>query len=184
MTNKVKLLGEHIYLRTLVDTDVSKRYVGWLNDPELNRFLESRFTVWTLENLISYVTLQHQDNVFHFAICLVQEDLHIGNIKLGPINSKHLFADIGIMIGEKSCWGHGYGTEAIRLMTAFAFDQLRLKKLTAGSYSCNLASIRAFETCGFVREGRLKDHYLCGETRVDAILLGCTAADFARITGT
>src|SRR5205814_2669717 len=100
-------------------------------------------------------------------------DQHIGNIKLGPIHWIHRYAEIGLLIGEKSCWGQGYASEAIRLVTTYAFERLNLHKVTAGCYATNVGSVRAFEKAGFVREGVRPRHCFCEGTYVDLILLGC-----------
>ena len=167
------LQGKHIYLRNVVPDDVNEAYCQWMNNPATNKFLESRFYTHSIESLREYIVNKQGDNLnAFFAIVLKDEDLHIGNIKLGPIDSNHHLADIGIMIGEKDCWGKGYATEAINLVVGYAFDTLGLHKVTAGCYAPNKGSIRAFEKAGFVQEGVRKAHcYFEGEY-VDDILLG------------
>src|SRR5262245_32549351 len=139
MTHPTRLVGREIYLRRLTEADVTQRYVNWLNDPEVNKFMESRFVVWTLQSLTCYLQEHMNERNYFFAICL-EDHRHVGNIKLGPINRHHLTGDIGLMIGEKNAWGRDLGTEAIRLLKEFAFSQLELIKLTAGVYATNLAS--------------------------------------------
>jgi ribosomal-protein-alanine N-acetyltransferase len=179
MTEELQLIGSTIYLRRLAESDVTERYVQWLNDPETNRFMEFRFTIWTMEKLIKHMRERQADTEYFFAICMRVNNMHIGNIKLGSIDWNHLRADIGLMIGDRSHRMRGLGTEAVRLVTDFAFTQLKLQKLTAGAYIDNVACIKAFEKCGFRREGRLKEHACSDGKRVDVILLGCTAADFS-----
>jgi [ribosomal protein S5]-alanine N-acetyltransferase len=167
------LEGDRIYLRGVCLDDVNEVYCGWLNDPEVNKYLESRFYPQTLETLRDFVgsKLGDRENPF-FAIILKEGDRHIGNIKLGPINNIHRFADIGIIIGEKDCWGKGYGLEAIRLIVKYAFDTLNLHKLTAGCYEPNAPSMKAFIKAGFTQEGVRKSHCYCDGKYVDDILLG------------
>lgn len=178
MAEELQLIGDKIYLRRLQESDFTERYVRWLNDPETNRYMEFRFTVWTREKLIQYMSERQANAEYFLAICMRDDDLHIGNIKLGSIDRDHLRADIGLMIGDKAYRGRGLATEAIRLVTDFAFTKIRLQKLVAGAYIDNVASIKAFEKCGFTREGCLKDHASSDGKRVDVILLGYTAAEF------
>ena len=63
-----------------------------------------------------------------FGIFLGDEFKHVGNIKLGPINSYHKRAEIGLMIGDKSVWGKGIATKVIRMVTHFGFSELNLLK--------------------------------------------------------
>ncbi len=167
------LEGEWIYLREVRLADVNENYYRWMNDPDITRCLESRFCPNSLEGLREYVSSKQgdRDNLF-LAIVLKEGDRHIGNIKLGPINWIHRFADVGILIGEKDCWGKGYATEAIRLVVDHAFRALNLHKLTAGCYDVNQGSANAFQNAGFVVEGIRKAHFCCGGKYVDGILLG------------
>lgn len=165
--------GDRIYLRDVRLSDVNENYYRWMNDPEITKYLESRFYPNSMEGLSEYVKNKLSDkyNVF-LAIMLKKGDLHIGNIKLGPINFIHRFADIALIIGEKDCWRKGYAAEAIRLVANYAFGQLNLHKLTAGCYDANIGSEKCFQKAGFSIEGRRKSHYFSGCTYVDAILLG------------
>ena len=163
--------GKQIYLRKVSPEDVNDTYCRWMNDPATNRFLESRFYPHCIESLREYIVNKEGDNLHaFFAIVLNDGDRHIGNIKLGPIDSNHRIADIGILIGEKDCWGNAL--EAISLMVDYAFNTLNLHKVTAGCYSPNKGAIRAFEKAGFVREGDRKAHCFFEGEYVDDILLG------------
>lgn len=167
------LEGERLYLRGVTSEDVTDAYLRWMNDPEVTRYLESRFFPQTKEGIRSFVeSLQgDRDNAF-FAIVLKEGDRHIGNIKLGPINWLHRLGEIGLMIGEKDTWGKGYAAEAIRLITDYAFRHLNLHKVTAGCYGSNQGSARAFERAGFTVEGLRPQHFFCEGEYVDFILLG------------
>lgn len=180
MPKDLILSGTNIYLRKLGENDVSERYVQWLNDPETTRYMECRFTKWTLENLGAYVKQRQSPNEYFFAICLKNDNRHIGSVRLGPITANHLTSDIGLLIGDKGSWGKGLGTEAVRLATDFSFREIKLQKLIAGAYIDNIASIKAFEKCGYSREGYLKKHLYSEGKMVDALLFGYTATDFAR----
>lgn len=170
---KFLLEGNRIYLREVRLSDVNANYHVWMNDPEVMQYMESRFTAHSIESIQSFVEMMLNDKDYLFLAIVVKErDRHIGNIKLGPINRTHSFADIGILIGEKDCWGKGYGTEAIRLLTSYAFTTLKLHKLTAGCYDVNKGSENAFKKVGFVVEGVRKQHRLYDGKYVDSILFG------------
>jgi len=167
------ITGKSIYLRKVRPEDVNEDYHGWMNNPEVNRYMETRFTSQTMDEIRSYVAkmADKADEIF-LAICLKDGDRHIGNIKLGPINKFHHFAYISLFIGEKSYWGKGIATEAISLVKDFAFEKLGLHRLMAGCYADNVSSARAFEKAGFQREGLEKEKWLCEGKYVDGLLLG------------
>lgn len=165
--------SEHIYLRKVVPDDVNEAYCRWMNESATNRFLESRFYPHSIKTLSEYIIDKQGDNLnAFFAIILKDGDRHIGNIKLGPVDSNHRLADIGILIGEKDCWGKGYALEAINLVVDYAFNALNLHKVTAGCYAPNKGAIRAFEKAGFVQEGVRKAHCFFEGKYVDDVLLG------------
>lgn len=102
----------------------------------------------------------------------------LGNIKRGVSQS----GQIGYWMGERFA-GKGLMGEALRLVTGFAFDSLRLHRLEAACIPDNTRSIRLLEKAGFAREGLLRsylringtwqDHYLyaliADEHRADTI---------------
>lgn len=166
--------GERIYLRDVQPSDVNERYYFWMNDPEITQFLESRFVPNSMASLETYVKEKQGGPIeIFFAILVKDGHRHIGNIKLGPINWIHRIGDIGILIGEKAFWGRGYATEAIRLITGYAFDTLNLHKVTAGCYASNPGAVKAFEKAGFEIEGVRKAQAFYKGGYTDLILLGC-----------
>ena len=172
------LEAEHLYLREVRPSDVNECYYGWMNDPSVTQYLESRFFPNSMEGLRKYVEskLDDRDNVF-LAMVLKNGHRHIGNIKLGPINWIHRTGDIGLLIGPQDCWGKGYATEAIKLVTDYAFRILGLQKVTASSYDANQGSIRAFQKAGFEIEGVRKQQFYCHGRRVDMVLMGIVNQD-------
>ncbi|MEW6055166.1 MAG: GNAT family protein [Bdellovibrionota bacterium] len=173
------LKGKRIYLREVKLTDVNDRYVSWLNDSEVTRYLEVRFHPQNLDTIAGFVAkMRESENEFLYAICLSSNDQHIGNIKLGPVNAHHRSADVSLFIGEKKCWGQGYAAEAIGLVTRFAFRELGLNKLRAGCYAGNEGSARAFERVGYRREGLLRGQVLCDGKETDVITLGLRAVEY------
>ena len=174
------LRTERLLLRALDSSDINKNYLGWLNDPMVNRYLETRFIPQTLESLHTYWSAHRDDPASPwFAICLASDHRHIGNIKLGPIHWLHRRADISLFIGERTCWGQGYAAEAISLVRDWAFSVLDLQKLSAGIYSANIASRRAFEKCGFELEGTLRQDVVSEGKRMDVWRFGLLRAQWS-----
>lgn len=167
------ILGQRIWLRPIALADVGEQYVAWLNDPEVHRYLETRHQPQTRAAIEAYVNRILEDQDQHlFAICLRQGGVHIGNIKVGPIHPLHRTADLSLFIGARDCWGKGYATEAIALISDYAFRVLGIEKLSAGAYAPNQRSIKAFLAAGYALEGTRRKHYRLGDERVDIVLLG------------
>jgi len=167
------LSGERIYLREVNVTDVNANYYRWMNDPEVTQYLETRYSPHSLERIRQFVESKDgQGDEIFLAMCLKEGNRHIGNIKLGPINWVHRFADISLLIGEKDCWGKGYASEAIGLILQLAFQNLNLHKLRANCYAENEGSRKAFRKNGFREEGCLKSQWFVKDHWVDEIYLG------------
>jgi RimJ/RimL family protein N-acetyltransferase len=170
------IVSERIILDTLSAPDVTDTYVSWLNDPAINRYLEVRFSSHSIESVRNTVSaFNDSPDSLLLGIFLKAPRRHIGNIKLGPIDPMHGRGDIGIVIGDKACWGKGFATDAIVALVDYAFGTLGLTKLIAGCYSNNLGSMKAFLKVGFEEEGRLKDYWSSPDGgREDEVLLGRT----------
>lgn len=166
------LTTDRLILRTLLPTDVTDGYVAWLNDPEINRFLEVRYASHDAEGTRDFVkTMLESEENYLFGMFTRDAERHIGNIKLGNIERRHRRADIGLLIGDKEMWGQGYATEAIAAVTAFGFDSAGLEKIFAGCYGQNQGSRRAFLKVGYREVGILRRHWWTGEGFDDEVLL-------------
>ncbi len=144
MVTNLTLNSANIYLRTIDLEDCTPTYVNWLNDPEVNQYLETKWNEQTLESIRDFVNLQIKSvNSILFAIILGRDNRHIGNIKVGPINEHYRTADISYFIGDKALWGKGIATEAIGLVSDFSFEELELHKCEAGAYSVANGSWKA-----------------------------------------
>jgi len=165
--------GKQIYLREVRVSDVNESYYSWLNDPDVNQYLETRFVPRSIENITDFVkSFDGNPDSRFMAICAKEGDRHIGNIKLGPINWIHRYGDISLFIGDRASRGKGMATEAISLIVDYAFNDLNLNKVRAGCYASNLASAKAFEKVGFKREGLLRRQWFFKGEFIDEILLG------------
>ena len=172
------LLSPRLLLRDIRDDDINANYYRWLNDPEISQYLETRFQPQSLPQIAAFVAARRGSlDEQLLAICLRSDGRHIGNIKLGPINWLHRRAEISLFIGEQDCWGQGLASEAIALLCRHAFVTLNLNKLMAGAYEGNIGSIRAFEKCGFQREGLVRDYALVNNQGVALVKLGLTAKE-------
>lgn len=167
------LNGLQVYLKELLPSDVTEEYVQWLNNPSINQFLESRYQVQTINSCKHFIEeLQSQNNNHFWGIYCNQKKRHIGNIKLGPISKLYQRATIGLLIGNKAYWEKGIATEAINLISDFAFQKLGLHKLDAGCYASNQGSKKAFLKAGYQVEGVLKDHFFYQDRFEHCVLLG------------
>ncbi len=172
MKLELPLQTERLALRTLDPGALSEQYLTWVNDPELTRFLEIRFRTHSRADLSEFVSTMNQsiDNLL-LGLFVKADGRHIGNIKLGPVSAPHERADIGLLIGDRSVWGKGYATEAIRAVTSYGLGALGLHRITAGMYEENVGSYKAFIKAGYSVDGRLKSYWRLDGRWQDEIIL-------------
>lgn len=144
----IKISGNRIYLRELLESDVTDRYCAWLNDEQVTKYLETKRM--DLESLKKYVRekKEKEDCVF-FGIFLKKSKLHIGNIKLEPIDWKKNVATIGMVIGDKYYWGKGLAVEALKLLLEWSYKNINMEIVNLGVSIENKAAIRAYKKAGF-----------------------------------
>lgn len=175
VSDGIKYYLEGLLFRNLELKDVSQRYVDWLNDHEVNQFLESRHQNQTIEGVKNFVSSCNKSNTdILFGVFLFDSEhnteFHIGNVKIGLINQIHKTGEVGILIGEKKIWGQGFGVRIIRAISIIAKNHLGLRKLTAGCYGKNFGSYKAFVKAGFTFVGERKNQYVSGRG-FDSLLL-------------
>lgn len=149
------LEGKQIYLRPLALSDADGKYPSWLNDPEVCRYNSHGDTWYTKEMAHAYIK-SVQNNPTHkvFAICLIDNDRHVGNIALQQISSKNSNAELAILIGEPDMYGKGIGYEAGTLLIRYAFNSLNLHRIYCGTHAKNIAMQTLALKLGMREEGR------------------------------
>jgi [ribosomal protein S5]-alanine N-acetyltransferase len=143
-------------LRPLTELDITVRYLAWFADPEVTKYLEVRNP--TKQESIDYIRRGQETGDYHLYAIIV-DGVHIGNLKIGPIQHHHGLSDLVTVIGDKEYWGKGYATQAIKKGMEIAW-QMGIRKLSAGICSGNKGSIQAYVGAGFHIEAVLKKHYI------------------------
>lgn len=167
----IKIAGLRYYLRTLKTEDVGEKYVGWLNDSDITKYLELRFTKWTRDAVVKYIGSFDNKKTFLFGIFVNNTDAHVGNVSL-RVEHHYDIADFGYFIGEKEYWGKGAATEALRLLMEFAFVNLKLRKIYGGASHENIPSIFNFKAMHFKQEGRLRKVEMIDGEWSDTLIFG------------
>ena len=127
------------------------------NNPSVSRFLLNRFpSPYTMEAAIHWVNnLVDQDPLVNFAITI--DDQVVGGIGLELREDVYRkTALLGYWLSEEF-WGKGIITEAVKLMTQYAFDHLDIIRIQAGVLDKNPASMRVLEKAGYTKEGVLRN---------------------------
>ena len=162
--------GEGIFLRPILKSDITDKYLGWLNDPNINQYSNRQAWPTTEEGLEKYIQITNTSNNLLLAIVEKQTGIHVGNILLGPINWIHRNAKMSILLGKESAQRRGYAREAWQLLTKHAFEKLNLHRLEASTFHPAVESILKGESWtlegtfrqGFYRNGAYHDLKIFG----------------------
>jgi RimJ/RimL family protein N-acetyltransferase len=115
---------------------------GPMRPDEIRRFFEARVTgVGSLA----------------LAVHLASTDRLIGTCAFSQLDGDNGSALFHITIGERDCWGRGYGSEATALMLEHAFGTLGLHRIALSVFEFNERAIRAYRRLGFTTEGRARE---------------------------
>ena len=136
----------------------SVSFVKWLNDQEVRQYMLMTSPLNIIrEREFVESRLYKDDTDIRLGIVLKETDQLIGGIGLTHVSISHRRASLGIFIGDKSCWSKGYGTEALKLMVGYGFDELNLHRIHLTVFGFNARAMRAYEKAGFKREGVFRD---------------------------
>ena len=162
---------KHYYLKPLTENDVTVKYVNWLKDEEVTKYLEIRYEDYSIDDLKSYVeSFKNDESKFLFGIFSKSDDDHIGNVTIYNINYQTGVFAIGYIIGDKNHWGTSASTEAMFLSLQYAFDYLNLRKTFCGVYSNHVKARFILKKIGLKEEARLKGRFLYKEEPVDSVI--------------
>lgn len=148
---------DNLELKNLNEKNCTQRYADWLNNKTVNQFLSAHWNK-NPETILSCRNFVYEINISKHSILwgIFVDDIHIGNIKLGPIHEIYKHADVSYFIGEQSYWQKGYAVKALRLVCFYAFNVLNLNRLNAGCCELNIPSEKTLLKVGFVFEGRIR----------------------------
>lgn len=130
------------YLRMVNDLEYVGRFIGRRTEP----VSEEKERKWVREKLAENATL--------FSMVEKNGGAFIGNIELMDLRDTE--AELGIAITAAK-QDRGYGTEAIRAVTGYAFDKLGLKRVFLKVYPDNSRAIRVYEKCGYREYDRTEE---------------------------
>lgn len=134
---------------------MNTRYLGWLRDPEVTRYLMASRVPQTLETVRAFLAgLQLPP------YAIEADGVFVGTIGLRTVDRQSAVAEVGILIGDRSVWRRGVAAQALAQLTALA-RRMEIRRLWAAT--CNPACGALFLAAGWVVEGVQPQHvYLDG----------------------
>lgn len=170
--------GERIDFRPIepADEPLLRR---WINDPAVRRGLCFRGPISEPREREWIQSLGKDQENYALGIVVRAEDRLIGTVGLHRIDPIARRATLGISIGERAYHNRGYGTEAVRLILRFGFEELNLHRVELSVLADNIRAIRCYQKVGFVQEGCRRDHYFRNGQYVDEYLFALLREEWA-----
>jgi UDP-4-amino-4,6-dideoxy-N-acetyl-beta-L-altrosamine N-acetyltransferase len=165
--------------RPLQKKDLELRF-KWLNNPETNQFLGSRMRKGTDFEFHQKWFSDYENDKRRKIFIIELDEKPIGQVGLTDIDLLDKNACVYIVIGEKDCRGKGIGTESVKFILKYGFEDLKLHKIWLDYHDDNIAGRKCYDKCGFIEEGRCREQILKGGKYVDEIIMGITEDEYKK----
>jgi len=176
----VFLCGKQVYLRAIEKDDLPLLQV-WVNDQEIRGLCGDVLPVNYIDQEKYLERIQADQNRVWFVIVLKENNQVIG--ECGLLRMFHFWrtTDLSMIIGDKSAWGKGYGTEAMNLLLDYAFGYLNFHRVALGVVASNERAIRFYEKAGFREEGVQRDGYYYNHKYQDFMMMSLLEEEYREL---
>jgi len=172
--------GHQIRLRP-VEPDDWRQIHAWNQDDQVSRladvvpFPESAEAV---RQRIAAASTQEPSNDRFRWVMVADDDHLVGSINSHSCDRRVGSFSFGLALAPHH-QGHGYASEAIRLVLRYFFEELGYQKVYVHVYEFNQASRTLHERLGFIQEGRLRRMNFTAGQHWDVLVYGMTREEFA-----
>jgi RimJ/RimL family protein N-acetyltransferase len=174
------LKGKKAGLRPLSPEDYSA-ITQWLNDPLVTHYLFYGQKPWTIQQVSEEFARQSlAPNNAVFMVDQLDGGRSVGFAGLYDIHPTAHKAEFRVLLGERSIWNKGIGTEITELLTYYGFDRLNLHRVFLGVTSENKGAVRAYENAGYVQEGCSRDDIYRNSRYYDTVRMGILREEYYR----
>ncbi len=156
------IYGDRIRFRA-VEHDDLPTFLNWVNDPEVQQGISLYLPLSMADEEDWFAGVRKHPPEERNLVIEIRQPAQdsdkiawsmIGGCGFFNVDGRNRSAEFGIMIGDKSCWNQGYGTEAVRLLVRLGFRTLNLNRIYLRVFENNPRAIRSYEKAGFIHEGR------------------------------
>jgi RimJ/RimL family protein N-acetyltransferase len=163
-----------IFLRPLEIIDIDAEYLSWYtnNDGHLNYFTGSGRS-FDRETLLKDFQEGIATKRWYYYLIQSQSGEKIGNVKIGPIDTRNKTSDLVCLIGNRNFLGKGLASKAIEKANEIAFEKHDIRRLHGGMYASNIPSIKAYTKAGWIVEATFKGFYWVNGLPEDRVCVAC-----------
>jgi len=180
MAKSPEIVTQRLRIVPVEERHLTPLYVSWLTDKEVVRYSDHRFRKHTLDSCRSYwESFVGTPNYFWAIEILDGEPAHIGNMA-ADVDEVHQVADLSILIGERTAWEQGYGSEAWIAGCDYLLSELGMRKITAGAREVNKGMLGVMRRAGMVEDGRRVRQCLFEGREVDKVYVALFREEWER----
>jgi RimJ/RimL family protein N-acetyltransferase len=170
--------GELVRLGTVDKEKDAEFFAKWNTDSDYIRLLDiGPSYLYSTKQIQDWIE-ESDDNECEFAIRTIEGDKTVGTIGFNDFNWTCGTAWVGIGIGDVDYRGKGYGTDAMKVMLRYAFEELNLHRVNLSVFEFNKRAIRSYEKCGFKYEGVQHEFIYKDDKRWDILNMGILQSEW------
>jgi len=163
--------------------DDTALYHTWRNDQEIMRSTSPSLDVYSpqdTQDFVEHVILGSASSK-SYILLEKESETPIGVLALVNIDYKNRNAECIIDIGEKEYWGQGYGSEGMKLLLGYSFNEMNMHRLSLRVFSFNDRAIRLYNSLGFQQEGLSKEALFREGKWHDIVQMGLLQRDYIEL---
>lgn len=171
--------GERVALRPIEPDDLD-RYLRWVNDPEVTRWLALRYPIGR-EQEAGFLERLGKASAYEHAAFAVDDRAtgeHLGTVSLMNASPESRVAEVGIFLGAKDRWGEGLGYDALVTLLRFGFWEMNLRRIELGVLEGNTRAKSLYERVGFAEVGRRPGHWYKHGAPIDDFIMSIERGAF------
>ena len=171
------LIGKLVILKPFSETDLP--FVQqWSQDSELRKLTGQLSAFTPLQVKQWYREMSADPDRLWFTIVTQKDNRIIGETGLLRMNPAWKCTDMGIIIGEKDAWRHGYGTDTGRTLLHYVFDILGFHRIGVGVVGFHTAALQFWAKLGFKQEGVWREGYYYNDQYSDFIMMSILEEEY------
>lgn len=179
MQPEVFLKGQKSNLRAVTKKDYTETMVPWLSDRAVTKYLvRGTYPSHPHELETQFHQMSGNRDEIQFSISEQNAFAAIGICGLHRIDWIARHAEFRILIGDKTAWNKGIGTEVNLLLLIYGFEILNFEKIWLGVNAANISAHKSYIKAGFKEEGRLRNEVYRAGSYFDVVRMSLLKSEY------
>lgn len=153
------IFGKSVELRLFTERHITKEYINWLNDPEVVKFSNQRFAKHDEYSSLAFLRSFDETANLFLAIHMLNSGAFVGTMT-AYFSIPNQTVDLGLMVGDRSSWGKGVGSDAWSALMNRLLNTGAIRKITGGTLRCNVGMLNIMLKTGMKPDGVRYGHAL------------------------